>query len=162
VEYFGRVGQGERKKALEIPRFVFYNEKKRGGSFLKRIICFLLVALLCVSLAACAMSDGYGKYANIYRLLDAGDYAGAHAAIDALAGISSTTAPVTDPTAATAPADQRGIAMGTYYLGLDFGSALGPIIGGFLYGNVDLRLFYPMLCVFAIGCVGMYFICRKI
>ena len=62
---------------------------------MKRIICFLLVALLCVSLAACAMSDGYGKYANIYRLLDAGDYAGAHAAIDALAGISSTTAPVT-------------------------------------------------------------------
>jgi hypothetical protein len=28
VEYFGRVGQGEKKKALEIPRFVFYNEKK--------------------------------------------------------------------------------------------------------------------------------------
>lgn len=72
---------------------------------MKRIICFLLVALLCVSLAACAMSDGYGKYVNIYRLLDAGDYAGAHAAIDALAGISSTTAPVTDPTAATAPAE---------------------------------------------------------
>ena len=64
--------------------------------------------------------------------------------------------------AAAAPADQRGIAMGTYYLGLDFGSALGPIIGGFLYGNVDLQLFYPLLCVFAIGCIGMYFVCRKV
>ena len=64
-------------------------------------------------------------------------------------------------TATIAPADQRGIAMGTYYLGLDFGSALGPIIGGFLYGNVDLHLFYPMLSVFAIGCMGMYGICRK-
>lgn len=64
--------------------------------------------------------------------------------------------------AAIAPADQRGIAMGTYYLGLDFGSTLGPIIGGFLYGNVDLRLFYPLLCVFVIGCIGMYFVCRKI
>lgn len=65
-------------------------------------------------------------------------------------------------TAATAPADQRGIAMGTYYLGLDFGSALGPIIGGLLYGNVSLQLFYPLLSVFAFGCIGMYFICRKI
>lgn len=64
-------------------------------------------------------------------------------------------------TATAAPADQRGIAMGTYYLGLDFGSALGPIIGGFLYGNVDLHFFYPFLSVFAVGCLGMYVFCRK-
>ena len=65
-------------------------------------------------------------------------------------------------TAAAAPADQRGVAMGTYYLGLDFGSALGPVIGGFLYGAADLRLFYPLLSVFAFLCIGMYFICRRI
>jgi len=65
-------------------------------------------------------------------------------------------------TASEAPLEQRGIAMGTFYLGLDFGSAVGPIIGGFLYGNVDLRLFYPLLCVFAFLCIGMYFICRKL
>ena len=65
-------------------------------------------------------------------------------------------------TATAAPADQRGIAMGTYYLGLDFGSTLGPIIGGYLYGNISLQLFYPLLSVFAILCIGMYFICRKI
>ena len=64
-------------------------------------------------------------------------------------------------TAAAAPADQRGIAMGTYYLGLDFGSAVGPIVGGYLYGNVDLQLFYPLLCVCGFLCFGMYFICRK-
>ena len=64
-------------------------------------------------------------------------------------------------TAANAPAEQRGIAMGTYYLGLDFGSALGPIIGGFLYGNMDLKLFYPMLSVFVLGCIVMYFVCRR-
>lgn len=64
-------------------------------------------------------------------------------------------------TAANAPAEQRGIAMGTYYLGLDFGSALGPIIGGFLYGNIDLSLFYPLLSVFVLGCIAMYFVCRK-
>ena len=64
--------------------------------------------------------------------------------------------------AAAAPANQRGIAMGTYYLGLDLGSALGPIIGGFLYGNVNIMLFYPLLSMFAIVCIGMYFICRRI
>jgi len=64
-------------------------------------------------------------------------------------------------TATAAPADQRGIAMGTYYLGLDFGSTLGPIIGGYLYGNISLQWFYPLLGVFAIMCIGMYFICRK-
>ena len=25
-----------------------------------------------------------------------------------------------------------------------------------------LRLFYPLLCVFAFLCIGMYFVCRKI
>lgn len=65
-------------------------------------------------------------------------------------------------TAITAPAEQRGIAMGTYYLGLDFGSALGPIVGGYLYGNVDLQWFYPLLYVFAIAGIGMFFFCRKI
>ena len=64
-------------------------------------------------------------------------------------------------TATAAPADQRGIAMGTYYLGLDFGSTLGPIIGGYLYGNIALQWFYPLLSVFAVMCIGMYFICRK-
>ena len=67
----------------------------KEGAFLKQLVCWLLAVVLCIGLSGCAMGDGYGKYANIYRLLDAGDYAGAHAAIDALAGISSTTAPVT-------------------------------------------------------------------
>lgn len=65
-------------------------------------------------------------------------------------------------TASAAPPEQRGIAMGTYYLGLDFGSAVGPIVGGYLYGNVDLHLFYPLLGVAALLCIGMYFVCRKI
>jgi MFS family permease len=64
-------------------------------------------------------------------------------------------------TASNAPAEQRGIAMGTFYLGLDFGSAMGPIVGGFLYGSFALNLFYPLLGVFALGSIGMYFVCRK-
>ena len=64
--------------------------------------------------------------------------------------------------AAAAPPDQRGLAMGTYYLGLDIGSAAGPIIGGVLYGNVDLQLFYPLLGVIGALCLVMYFPCKRV
>lgn len=40
---------------------------------------------------------------------------------------------------------REGLANSTYYLGLDMGMALGPIIGGVLYGGVDIALFYPAL-----------------
>ena len=41
--------------------------------------------------------------------------------------------------------EKRGLANSTYYIGLDSGMALGPIIGGMLYGNVDIHYFYPFL-----------------
>lgn len=43
--------------------------------------------------------------------------------------------------------ERRGLANSTYYIGLDLGMTLGPVIGGLLYGGVDLRLFYPLLLV---------------
>lgn len=43
--------------------------------------------------------------------------------------------------------ERRGLANSTYYIGLDSGMTLGPMIGGFLYGNVPLNLFYPALLV---------------
>ena len=64
---------------------------------MRKAVLYLLTAALLLSLFGCAMGDGYGKYANIYKLLDAGDYEGAHAAIDALAGITPTTVPATEP-----------------------------------------------------------------
>ncbi len=42
---------------------------------------------------------------------------------------------------------QRGIANSTFYVGLDLGMMLGPVIGGFLYGNVPIGLFYPVLLI---------------
>ena len=60
---------------------------------MRKLLALLLALALCLGMFGCAMGDGYGKYANIYRLLDAGDYEGAHAAIDALAGITPTTVP---------------------------------------------------------------------
>lgn len=42
---------------------------------------------------------------------------------------------------------RRGLANSTYYIGLDLGMALGPVIGGFLMGSVDIHWFYPILLV---------------
>ena len=43
--------------------------------------------------------------------------------------------------------EKRGLANSTYYIGLDLGMTLGPVIGGALYGGLDIRLFYPTLAV---------------
>lgn len=45
--------------------------------------------------------------------------------------------------------EHRGLANSTYYIGLDLGMTLGPIIGGFLYGHLNIRLFYPVLLLTA-------------
>ena len=38
---------------------------------------------------------------------------------------------------------ERGLANGTYYIGIDLGMALGPICGGVLFGHAPLAWFYP-------------------
>lgn len=40
---------------------------------------------------------------------------------------------------------KRGLANSTYYIGLDLGMTLGPILGGILFGKVAISLFYPVL-----------------
>lgn len=42
---------------------------------------------------------------------------------------------------------KEGLANSTYYMGIDLGMALGPMIGGILYESVDISLFYPMLMI---------------
>ena len=44
---------------------------------------------------------------------------------------------------------RRGLANSTFYIGLDLGMALGPILGGILYGNVNIIYFYPILAITA-------------
>ena len=41
--------------------------------------------------------------------------------------------------------EKRGLANSTYYIGLDLGMTLGPMIGGALYGGLDIGWFYPVL-----------------
>ena len=42
---------------------------------------------------------------------------------------------------------KRGLANSTYYIGLDLGMTLGPILGGMLFGNIELKWFYPVLLI---------------
>ena len=60
-----------------------------------------------------------------------------------------------------AGAEKRGLANSTYYIGLDLGMTLGPVIGGFLYGDVPLELFYPVLLVTIPLEFLVYFLGRK-
>ncbi len=40
-----------------------------------------------------------------------------------------------------------GIANSTYYMGFDAGTMLGSVVGGLLFGSLDLGLFYPVLAL---------------
>ncbi|MBW3088225.1 MFS transporter [Bifidobacterium sp. 82T24] len=44
-------------------------------------------------------------------------------------------------------AGHSGQANATFYIGLDLGMALGPMIGGMLYARVDIQWFFPVMLV---------------
>ncbi|WP_379896154.1 MFS transporter [Lacticaseibacillus baoqingensis] len=44
-----------------------------------------------------------------------------------------------------APLNEQGLANSTFYIGMDLGMVLGPLIGGLLYGSVPFQWFYPLL-----------------
>lgn len=52
--------------------------------------------------------------------------------------------------------EHAGMANSTYYMGLDIGMSAGPVIGGMLFGSVDLNLFYPILAVTAPAALAIY------
>ena len=56
---------------------------------------------------------------------------------------------------------RRGLANSTYYIGLDLGMALGPVAGGFLFGNLDLHLFYPVFLLTVPLGLAVYLVCRR-
>lgn len=57
--------------------------------------------------------------------------------------------------------EKRGLANSTYYIGLDLGMALGPIIGGLLYEHLDIRLFYPVLALTVPLALTAYWLNRR-
>lgn len=57
--------------------------------------------------------------------------------------------------------EKRGLANSTYYIGLDLGMALGPIIGGLLYEHLDIRFFYPVLSLTVPLALATYWLNRR-
>lgn len=56
--------------------------------------------------------------------------------------------------------EHAGMANSTYYMGLDIGMTTGPMLGGLLYGSVDLNLFYPAFMV-TVPLALMVYACSK-
>ena len=56
---------------------------------------------------------------------------------------------------------ERGLGNSTYYIGIDFGMAVGAFIGGLLYGYVPLVWFYPILALTVPAAIVVYLVSRK-
>jgi MFS family permease len=56
-----------------------------------------------------------------------------------------------------APLDEQGLANSTFYIGMDLGMVLGPVIGGALFDFVPRLWFYPVLLV-TLPLVGIIFL----
>lgn len=107
------------------------------GSSLSALISIALLAVMhstsVMLLAAVFMSGGYGIMCSVCQ---------------------STAILLAGP-------GKRGLANSTYYIGLDLGMALGPILGGVLYGSVSIHRFYPILALTVPIGAAVYWISRK-
>ena len=56
---------------------------------------------------------------------------------------------------------KRGLAVGTFYIGLDVGMASGPIIGGAIYGAINIRWLYPLMALSLPLAYILYLFMRK-
>ena len=110
---------------------------------------FLLIALLCS--AAASLTLGWMEN-NFHMFLGAAFLAGSYGLI---CSVSQATAII------IAGEGKRGLANSTYYVGLDLGLALGPILGGMLYERIDLAFFYPTFLLCPVLCTLVYFCFRK-
>lgn len=96
---------------------------------------FLLSSCICELLAILLLA---GMRNNIMMMLASVFLAGGY---DIMSSVCQSTAML------LAGRAKRGLANSTYYIGVDLGMTLGPMIGGALYGGLDIRLFYPALMV---------------
>ena len=46
-----------------------------------------------------------------------------------------------------APSNERGLASSTFFLGLDVGMTLGPVLGGVIDSTMPVKWFYPVMLV---------------
>ena len=60
-----------------------------------------------------------------------------------------------------APDDERGLASSTFFLGLDIGMTLGPVLGGIIDSTMPVKWFYPVMLVTVPLILLIYFFNRR-
>lgn len=93
---------------------------------------FLISSSLCAIIAIISLANLNG---NILLLIAAIGMAGGSGVMCSVCQASAIK---------KVSATNRGLANSTYYLGIDLGMALGPIIGGFIYNHFSMEYFYPL------------------
>ena len=58
--------------------------------------------------------------------------------------------------------ERSGIANSTYYIGIDLGMSLGPLIAGFLYQHAPIAWFYPVFAITVPLALTLYFVSAHI
>lgn len=60
-----------------------------------------------------------------------------------------------------APISEQGLASSTFYLGLDIGMAIGPILGGLLSSYMPITWYYPVMLILVPIVIGIYLTNQK-
>lgn len=96
------------------------------------------------------VASGASSVASLVLLATMDGPAGLLLAAPLMAGGYGVMCSVCQSTAVRAVGAERvGLANSTYYMGFDVGMTLGPVIGGALFGSVDLAWFFPALTLAA-------------
>ncbi|NJE80963.1 MFS transporter [Olsenella sp. SW781] len=96
------------------------------------------------------VASGASSAASLALLATMDGPAGLLLAAPLMAGGYGVMCSVCQSTAVRAVGAGRvGLANSTYYMGFDVGMTLGPVIGGALFGSVDLAWFFPALTLTA-------------
>lgn len=102
------------------------------------------------------VASGASSVASLVLLATMDCPAGLLLAAPLMAGGYGVMCSVCQSTAVRAVGVERvGLANSTYYMGFDVGMTLGPVIGGALFGAVDLAWFFPALTLAAPAAVAV-------
>ena len=102
------------------------------------------------------VASGVSAAASLVLLATMTDAVGLLLAAPLMAGGYGVMCSVCQSTAVRAVGAERvGLANSTYYMGFDVGMTLGPVIGGALFGAVDLAWFFPALTLAAPAAVAV-------